>query len=148
MEFNFADERPTEDRREFLRVPTNCEVVARKIHYATDGIVQMWGEVKNVSAGGILFICEQGCCKSDEVKIEITLPESMKEEAAMGRYFKNDQPLTVAAICNVLRTRELEDGRCEVAAEFISIFNEDQPTLEAFVASEAGKLGIPQQVTV
>ena len=146
MDNSFSGETPTQDRRQFLRVQANCEVVARKIHFATDGGVQMWGEVKNISAGGILFTCEQGCCTEDEVKIEITLPESLKEEAAMGRYFKSDQPLTVAAICNVLRTRELEDGRCEVAAEFISIFNEDQPTLEAFVTSEVGKLGIPEQV--
>ena len=65
----------------------------------------------------------------------------------MGRYFRNDRPLTIAAICKILRTRELEDGSCEVAAEFTSIFNEDQPTLEAFVSCEASKLGLQQQAT-
>lgn len=144
MNTSQATNKPDQERRRFLRVPTNCEVVARKIHFATDGVVQMWGEVKNISAGGILFTCEQGCCKADEVKVTITLPECLRDEPGFPRATKDGQPLTVAAICNVTRTRMLSDGSCEVAAEFVKVFNEDQTTLSAFVASEADKLGIVQ----
>jgi len=144
MKKNFSSEFSGEERRQFLRVPTECEVVARKIHYATDGVVKMWGELKNISSGGVLFVCEQGCCTADEVKITITLPEHLRGEPGFPRATRDDQPLTVAAVCKVLRSEQLPDGRCEVAAEFVRVFNEDQNTLAAFVETEAGRLGIPE----
>ena len=59
MDNSFFGETSTRDRREFLRVPTNCEVVARKIHYATDGIVQMWGEVKSPTKSAFEYLASR-----------------------------------------------------------------------------------------
>jgi hypothetical protein len=130
------------NRRRFIRVPANCKVAAQKILFFARGDLEIWGEAKNLGAGGILFTSRQQCCKDDMLKVTLTLSSFADDSPLAASLSKQTQETPVTAVCQVLRSRKLPTGGFELAVKFVNIFRDEMHVLKEFVESEAERLGV------
>ncbi|MCK4856669.1 MAG: PilZ domain-containing protein [candidate division Zixibacteria bacterium] len=138
----FEQDVSTVNRRQFIRIPAHCQVVVQKILFSAKGDTEAWGKVKNIGAGGILFISEKECRPDDMLKVTITLPGWKKHHPQFLRVYEDDITPPMTAVCQVLRSMKLDDGQYELAAKFINVYEDDLTGLQRFIETEAYRLGV------
>ena len=123
------------ERRRFVRVPTNCHVVADRIHYAAKADTKTLAEARNISANGLLFVAEHDFHLDEQFKVAICLDRDKSGKVQLTDCADSENaPLT--AICRVVRSKRLEDGMFEIGAEFERVYQEDLLGLKDFLAQE------------
>lgn len=132
----------TKNRRRFVRVPANCKVAAQKILFFARGDLEIWGEAKNIGAGGILFTSPQQCCKDDMLKVTLTLSSFADDYPQVMNVSEQEQGTPITAVCQVLRSRRLPTGGFELAASFVNVYRDEMTSLKQFIESEAERLGL------
>ena len=132
--------RTTTERRRFIRIPADYKVVAARILFCAKGDKEAWGELKNISCGGILFTTDLRCCARDKLKVVIHLPAWEQSPTEAGGQQQQPQFATVTAICRVLRAHETSSGRFELAARFEDVYKEDMAALVQFIERETQRL--------
>jgi hypothetical protein len=131
------------NRRQFLRVPSNCNVVAEKIHFSAKANTEVFGEVKNIGVGGLMFVADSDCHENDMFKVTITLPRWSNASSYPRTPDVFDlTPNDLTTVCQVIRSKPTEDGQFEVAAKFVNVYEEDMDGLRHFIDGEADRLGI------
>jgi hypothetical protein len=130
------------ERRGFVRVPSCCRVEVETIHFAAKGVAGLWGEVKNIGAGGICFVCDSRCRVADLLKVTIHLDGWRKQHEQHFGVYDEDFSSPVTAICRALRVDRVEEGRCEIAAKFEDVYQDDLSRLKRFVELEAQRIGV------
>ncbi len=123
------------ERRRFVRVPTNCQVIADRIHYSAKTDTKTLAEARNISASGLLFVAEHEFHVDEQFKVAICLSQNKSGKVQMTDCSDSDRaPLT--AVCRVVRSRKLPDGMFEIGAEFERVYQEDLLGLKDFLAQE------------
>lgn len=140
---SFTPEVTTTNRRRFIRVPARCSVSSQRILFFARGDSAAWGEAKNIGAGGILFTCDRDRRKNDLLKVSLALPTRRSTHSHVpGFEDEAENQTAVTAVCQVLRSRKLPDGKYEVAVKFVNILQDEMAGLKRFIAAEAERLGV------
>jgi hypothetical protein len=138
----FTPEPRVVNRRRFVRIPANCKVVASKILFSAKGDNKLWGEARNIGAGGILFVCEKSSCMDDMLKVTVTIPGWREHHPQTADGPTDTHNSSFTAVCRVLRSKKLPLGGCELAAKFVNIYEDDMTALQRFIEAEAERLGV------
>jgi hypothetical protein len=130
------------NRRRFIRVPASCKVAAQKILFFARGDSELWGEAKNIGAGGILFTSDRECHKDDMLKVTMSLPAHSGDYPRLPNTPKEETSTPITAVCRVLRARSLPSGLYELAVKFVNIYRDEMNGLKEFIETEAERLGV------
>jgi hypothetical protein len=123
------------ERRRFVRVPTNCHVIADRIHYSAKVDTKTLAEARNISANGLLFVAGNDFQLDEQFKVAICLSRDKSGKVRLTDCGDSEKaPLT--AICRVVRSKRLSDGMFEIGAEFERVYQEDLLGLKDFLAQE------------
>ena len=130
------------NRRQFVRIPAHCRLIAQKILFAAKADTETLCEARNIGAGGLLFVAKNDYHKDDLFKMTITIPRWKKHHPQFLRVYENDVDSELTAVCQVTRTHKLPDGKYEVGAKFVTIYEDDRIGLQRFIETEAQRLGM------
>jgi c-di-GMP-binding flagellar brake protein YcgR len=130
------------NRRQFVRVPAHCRLTAQKILFAAKADTETLCEARNIGAGGLMFVAKSDYHKDDMFKMTITIPRWKKHHPQFLRVYENDIDSQLTAVCQVTRSRKLQDGTFEVGAKFVNIYEDDRVGLQRFIEAEAQRLGM------
>jgi c-di-GMP-binding flagellar brake protein YcgR len=139
---NSTSQTTTKNRRQFLRIPAQCRIVAQKILFSAKADTETLGEARNIGAGGLLFVSKAGYHKDDLFKVTISLPRWKKHHPQFLRVYEDDITSPMTAVCQVTRTEQLPDGTYEIGAKFVNIYEDDRTGLQRFIEVEAERLGL------
>lgn len=130
------------NRRQFVRIPAHCRLMAQKILFAAKADTETLCEARNIGAGGLLFVAKNDYHKDDRFKMTIIIPRWKRHHPQFLRVYENDVDSELTAVCQVTRSQKLPDGSYEVGAKFINIYEDDRVGLQRFIETEAQRLGM------
>jgi hypothetical protein len=132
----------TKNRRKFIRIPSSCQLTTQKILFSAKADSETYGQAQNICAGGVLFVAPRDFHRDELVKMSITLPRWKKHHPQFFRADEDDVNVPITAICQIIRSQNLTDGRYEVAARFVDVYEDDLEGLTRFIEAEAERLGV------
>ena len=132
----------TKNRRQFVRIPSLCKIIAQKILFSAKADTETLGEARNIGAGGLLFVASSEYRKDDMFKVTIKLPRWKKQHPQFLRVYEDDISSSLTAVCQVTRSRTLPEGAYEIGAKFVNVYEDDMIGLKRFIEIEAERFGL------
>jgi hypothetical protein len=136
-----ATQTSVKNRRKFIRIPSSCKLTTQKILFSAKADSESCGEAQNIGAGGVLFVANRDYHCDELVKMTIALPTWKKHHPQFFRAEEDDVTAAMTAICQIIRTRQAQEGQFEVAAKFVDVYEDDLIGLKSFIEHEAERLG-------
>ncbi len=130
------------NRRQFIRIPSSCQITTQKILFSAKADSESIGQTQNIGAGGVLFLSPRDFHRDELVKMIIALPLWKQHQSQFFRAAEDDAGTPMTAICQIIRSQFLPEGRFEIAAKFVDVYEDDLTALKAFIESEAERLGV------
>ena len=121
------------NRRQFVRIPAQFRLFAQKILFEAKVDTGVWGEVKNIGIGGLLFVARGEFHENDKLKVTLAPPDPGKDHPVNESPTPHESTGSITAVCQVKRAHKLADEEFEIGAKFVNVFRDDLSALKQLV---------------